>query len=122
MPLLDSHGIIDVDNRMPVLQDSRTLPLTHALFYKDALVFDHLQSRRVSLKSDKTARSVTVDFAEMDYLGVWSAVNDAPFVALEPWGGISSCTDEGEAFTDKRGVRLVPPHGSTAYTFTISIT
>ena len=122
VPLLDSHGIIDVDNRMPVLQDSRTLPLTHALFYKDALVFDHLQSRRVSLKSDKTARSVTVDFAEMDYLGVWSAVNDAPFVALEPWGGISSCTDEGEAFTDKRGVRLVPPHGSTAYTFAISIT
>lgn len=122
VPLLNSDGIIDVNNRLPVLQNSRTLPLTHSLFYKDALIFDQVQSRRVSLKSNKTTRSVTVDFAGMDYLGVWSAINDAPFVALEPWGGISSCTDEGEAFTDKRGVRLVPPHSSTTYRFTIRIT
>lgn len=121
VPLLNEDGIIDVNNRLPVMERSRTLPLTHALFYKDALVFDTLKSRRVSLKSDKTDRCVTVDFDGMDYLGIWSAANDAPFVALEPWGGISSCTDEGEPFTDKRGVRLVPPHGSTAYAFTITV-
>lgn len=121
VPLLNSDGIIEVANRRPVLKNSQTLPLDHALFAQDALVFDHIRSRRVRLKSDKTRRCVTLDFKGMDYLGIWSAANDAPFVALEPWGGISSCTDEGDRFTGKRGVRIVPPQGSTTYTFSITI-
>ncbi|MBS1574038.1 MAG: aldose 1-epimerase family protein, partial [Bacteroidetes bacterium] len=70
----------------PFFNNSTHLPLTKDLFYKDALVFKHLNSDKISLLSDKTPHGLEFDFTGFPYLGIWAAKN-ADFVCIEPWCG-----------------------------------
>ena len=87
----------------------------------DALIFDQLKSRKVSLKHKDQEKGICVSFPDFDYLGVWSSANDGPFVALEPWSGTSTCTDEDDVFEHKRGIKTLQPGEETSLSFTIEI-
>ena len=65
-----------------------------SLFYRDALVFSNLESTCVSLKSRKSGRGVMMEFSDFPMLGIWSAANDGPYVALEPWTGCATAVSE----------------------------
>ena len=91
------------------------------LFYKDALIFDQLKSRTVALKHKESGHGILVTFPDFDYLGVWSSANDGPFVALEPWSGTSTCSDEDDVFEHKRGVRFLEPGEHETLSFVIEI-
>ena len=114
-------GLIDFSNTTRCLSDEKTIALQHSLFYKDALVFDHPQSSKVKLCSRLSGRGVEMNFGGFDYLGVWSAVNDAPFVALEPWTGCATCTDEDNLMIHKRGTKILEPNQSAKYSYSITI-
>lgn len=114
-------GLIDFSDRTPVLRGQSVLPMSHGLFAHDALVFDGLGSDSVSLKSRKTGRGVRLDFAGFPFLGVWSAANDAPFVALEPWTGCATAKDEGDDLFQKRGMTLLEPGKSRSVGFTVTL-
>lgn len=121
-PTIDEKsGLIDVGNRLPLLSNEKVIPLKHSLFYHDALVFDELKSRKVKLYSRLSGKGVEVDFEGFPYFGIWSAANDAPFVCLEPWTGCGTCTDEGDIFEQKRGMRLLSKDESYASKFSVSI-
>lgn len=119
--LLDESGLIHNENRVPVLNNEKTISLKHSLFYKDALIFDELKSRKVSLKHKTLEKGICVTFPDFDYLGVWSSANDGPFVALEPWSGTATCSDEDDVFEHKRGVRTLQPKEEQSLSFTIQI-
>lgn len=114
-------GLLDVSKVTRILDHSKILKMSHDLFRNDALVFDKLKSKRVKLYHSGTGRGVALDFAEFDNLLIWSSANDGPFVALEPWNGLSTCSDEGDIFEEKRGVRTLAPGGSKSYSFQIRI-
>lgn len=114
-------GLIDMTHRTPLLNDSDTIPLEHALFHKDAVILDALQSRSITLRSKKSGRGVRVDFADFPYLILWSSANDGPFVALEPWTGLSTCDDEDDVLEHKRNVQWLEPGQSKSYQFTITV-
>lgn len=118
---LDEDGLINNDDRVVVLSDESVIPVKHSLFYNDALIFDQLKSRKVALKHKETRKGILVTFPDFDYLGVWSSANDGPFVALEPWSGTSTCSDEDDVFEHKRGVRFLEPHASETLSFTIEV-
>ena len=88
---------------------------------EDALIFDQLKSRKASLKHKDQNKGICVTFPDFDYLGVWSSANDGPFVAIEPWSGKSTCTDEDDIFEHKRGIRTLEPEADEALSFTIDI-
>ena len=69
----------------------------------------------------ESGHGILVSFPDFDYLGVWSSANDGPFVALEPWSGTSTCSDEDDVFEHKRGVRFLEAGGSETLSFTIEI-
>lgn len=72
------------------LKDGKILELHHDMFDNDAIVLKHMADT-VTLKSDKTPRSVTVRYPQMHYLGFWHTVRtDAPFVCIEPWVSLAS--------------------------------
>ncbi|HHV13614.1 MAG TPA: aldose 1-epimerase family protein [Clostridiales bacterium] len=100
-------GLIDSSIRTRYLENERILPLKHDLFYRDSLVFDELKSRQVRLKSLKSEHGIELAFPDFDYFVLWSSYNDGPFVALEPWTGLSTCSDEDDIFEHKRGVRIL---------------
>ena len=118
---LDEEGLIHNEDRISMLSDESVIPVKHSLFYKDALIFDQLKSRKVALKHKETGKGILVSFPDFDYLGVWSSANDGPFVALEPWSGTSTCSDEDDVFEHKRGVRFLEPGHSETLSFSIDI-
>lgn len=60
-------------------------------------------------------------FDSFDYLGVWNAAGNAPFVAVEPWTGCATALDEGASFEAKRGMRLLDPGKTDVCAFTIEL-
>lgn len=67
------------------LEDGCLLPLAHSLFDDDAIVLRDM-ARSVTLEAPGGARSVTVTFPDMPYLGIWHMPRtDAPYVCIEPW-------------------------------------
>ena len=118
-PRIDTKtGLLDFSDRLPLLDDSDTLALTHALFSVDTLVFEDVPGRTVTLLSD-VGHGVEVSFDSFPYLGVWSAAHDAPFVALEPWTGCATATDEDDVFEHKRGMSSLAPGETASHAFTI---
>lgn len=121
-PLIDPvTRLVDVERRTPLLRNEASFRLDRGLFRTDALVFDRLRSRSVKLYSPRSGLGVRMDFADFDYLLVWSGANGGPFVALEPWSGLPTCTDEDDVFEHKRGVCPLPPGGTKKYSFTVTL-
>ena len=48
-------------------------------------------------------------FKEFSNLIVWSTLNKGPFIALEPWSGLSTSLEEGDRLEDKKDVRILKP-------------
>ncbi|MGB8451048.1 MAG: aldose 1-epimerase family protein [Anaerocolumna sp.] len=118
---IPATGLVNMDNRLAVLNNESVLPLKHSYFDVDALIFDQLKSRSAKLTNPATGKGIKVDFADFDYFILWSSPNHGPFVALEPWTGISTCNDESDVFEEKRGVKILPPNQSAELAFNITI-
>ena len=102
-------GLLDTNNRKPLSLPHGQLPLSHDLFAIDAIVFDRLRSRRVSLLSKKDSHGVRLDFHDFPHLLAWSSANRGPFIALEPWSGLSTTLSENNQFENKANLRRIPP-------------
>lgn len=115
-----STGLIDVENRVENPMDGRDLPLTHELFDFAETIFDVLSSRVVELVKKDEEKGVRVSFPDMPYLIVWSKP-EGDFVAIEPWGGLSTCSDEDDVFENKRGCLVAKPGETVVRSFTIEV-
>jgi len=119
-PALDiPTNILDWQHPWQVLADTDRLALTHRTFNVDTIVFRDVPGSVATLANRETGHGVELSFAGFDYLGVWSAAGDAPFVAVEPWCGCSSGLDERGPFEEKRGMTLLEPGGTFCRSFTI---
>lgn len=96
------------DAPLPLAQ-GRKLPLRHSLFDRDA-IFLRNAARKITLRSELDDHSVTVDFPEFPFVGIWhSPKSDAPFVCVEPWTSLPSRQDVVEALEEKSDmIRLTP--------------
>lgn len=122
VPKIDMNtGLIDINNREPLMNGEKILNLRHNLFYKDALIMHNILSRKVSLLSKKTGKGLDFEFPDFPVLQIWSSANDGPFVALEPWMGIATCSDEDDVFEHKRFVQFAEPCESKEYTHIINL-
>ena len=97
-----SNGLINTTTRS-LIENSNSLPLTNTLFDNDALILKDLKSKKVSLKSNKSTVSVTLEYPDFNYLGVW-AKPGGQFVCIEPWLGISDSNTTDKDFTKKEGI------------------
>jgi len=102
-----------------VLKDGNVLPLYHKYFEIDALVFKGVKSQSCTLRNRVDGREVRIDFPGNPYLLLWQA-HGAPYICIEPWGGIPSYNDEEQDLAKKEGITRLPA-GET-FTRTHSIT
>lgn len=78
------------------LKDGNKLPLQHDLFAVDGVFLSRVGSS-VTLRSAAGMHSVTLEYPDMPYLGIWHAVkSDAPYVCIEPWCGLPGYDGEME--------------------------
>lgn len=114
-------GLVDVSKLYDVMKGRNVLKMSHDLFEEnDALIFPNCKSKSVTLIG-KNRKGIRVDFQDMNNLLIWSAVGNAPFVALEPWTGISNCSDEDDVFENKRGMIVLEPDETISLKFKITM-
>ncbi len=112
-----STGLIDVEHRSPAPQDGLELALSHQLFDFAETIYDRLASRKVELKGP-SGHGVRVEFPDFNYLIVWGKPK-GDFVAIEPWGGLSTCSDEDDVLEHKRGCVIAAPGQTIERGFTV---
>ncbi len=100
--------------------EGRVLPLSDAVFARDAVILQAPSSREVRYEAPGTgAPAITVAWEGFTTLGIWS--KPADFVCIEPWSGYASPQDfEGE-FTDKPGIALIPPGEALACNMRVTL-
>jgi galactose mutarotase-like enzyme len=106
--LLSPEGFFSGETK-PVKLDGKNLQLTRELFLNDALVFKHLKSRQVTIRSHKHNESISVQFPHFNYLGIW-AKTGSDFVCIEPWLGHADIAGHPVEFKKKEGVQKLE-HG-----------
>jgi galactose mutarotase-like enzyme len=114
-------GLIDMETRTSLSWDKRSLTLKHELFEHDAIVFDRIKSRKVTLSHKDKKQGVEFSFEDFPYLMLWSTANHGPFIAIEPWTGLSTCSDEDDVFEHKRNVTILKPGEEKQLEYKISI-
>lgn len=102
---LSANGLIDT-TPVPFFQNAERLPLKRELFYEDALVFKDIQSRSITLQSDRSPHGLIFYFEGFPYLGIWNK-KDADFLCLEPWCGIADSTAADGDITVKEGINVL---------------
>lgn len=118
----DHHtGLVNVYENFDEMHGGDTLSLVHELFEeKDALIFENCEAKSATLIG-KSGKGVKIEFQDMNNLLIWSAVGNAPFVALEPWTGLASCNDEDGLFEHKRGMTVLEKDETASFKFKITM-
>lgn len=93
---------------IPFLHNTDSIALQKSLFYKDALIFKQLKSKKICLAAEKDSRNIEVSFEQFPFLGIWSKT-DADFVCIEPWQGITDGQDASGLLEDKEGICSLAP-------------
>ena len=105
---------------IPFLQNSNQIKLTKDLFYKDALVFKHLQSNQLKLISNKSQHGIKMQFDGFPFFGIWSA-KDADFICLEPWCGVADSENNTGEITQKEGINILKSNETFSRTWSIEL-
>lgn len=121
----DVHtGLVDVSKRFAVCnsgdENSTVIEMRHDLFVDDAMVFENIEPKAAEL-TGKNGRGVRIEYQDFANLLIWSSANGGPFVALEPWTGISNCSDEDEIFENKRGMTVLEPSAQASFKFKVTL-
>jgi galactose mutarotase-like enzyme len=107
---ISKEGLIE-QHPQPLFLHTRELPLTKDLFQKDAVVFKHLASQAVTIRSGKTPHGLTFYFPNFPYLGLWAAPG-ADFLCIEPWCGIADSVNTNQQLESKEGIIPLAAHGN----------
>ncbi|WP_302152695.1 aldose 1-epimerase family protein [uncultured Enorma sp.] len=120
-PKIAECGLLTYDTAALAVDHSDAMPLTHELFADDAVMLTDVPGGTLTLRSRVSGHGVRIDFADFKYIGIWSALGDAPFVALEPWTGHATLTSEDDVFEHKRDITLLEPGAVDERSFTVSL-
>lgn len=81
--------VTDAVEEFKLAADGR-LALRHSLFDRDALILQNAGSE-ITLASDKSPHSVSVQFAGFPYLGLWHCPRtEAGYICIKPWCSLPS--------------------------------
>ncbi|MHB1316173.1 MAG: aldose 1-epimerase family protein [Christensenellales bacterium] len=117
---LDSANCMVPDKSEIAVRNSNILPLRYELFKDGALVFKHVKSTKVALRSKKTDKSVVLITEGFPYLGVWQP-KGAPFVCIEPFHGAAEPQGYSGEFCDKEKMITLQKGKTHACGYTIEI-
>ncbi len=111
-----------LSNKKQLIAENTTeLPLTYDLFKNDALIFEHMNTNEISIRSHKHNKFVKVEFDGFPFVGVWTPGNNAPFLCIEPWYGIADEVNPAKDFKDKKGIQSLQANETFTCRYSITI-
>ncbi|MBL8518622.1 MAG: aldose 1-epimerase family protein [Betaproteobacteria bacterium] len=84
-------------------ENDRDIPLSAALFERDALIFRGVRSRRIELIHDTRGPRLDFDTGGAPTLALW-AKPGAPYVCFEPWWGLDDTSETNVELAAKPGL------------------
>lgn len=104
------------------LNGEKRLMLNHKMFDNDAVFFDELKSRSVTMASVKTGYGVRMDFEDFETIAFWTPYKiESPFLCLEPWNGCDVWDDEDDEFAHKRHIQSAEPGETKSYQIKVTM-
>ncbi|WP_102338043.1 aldose 1-epimerase family protein [Collinsella provencensis] len=120
-PKISVDGIMSYADPFHVLQNADALSVSRDLFVFDTVVFRDVPGARIELVGKKSGHGVRVDFPDFDFVGIWSAAPDAPFVAVEPWTGHAALDVEDDVFEHRDNITILAPGEVDERSFEITL-
>ena len=119
VPKIDEAGMHDFSHMTELFSSADRMRLSHEKIAELlTIVMLEVPGRSVRMEGP-SGHGVEVGFDGFDFLGVWTASEDAPFLAIEPWIGCATAYDESDVFEEKRGTVMLEPGASFERTFTM---
>jgi galactose mutarotase-like enzyme len=114
--------LVEQNRRRDFLSNSNILNLNHLMFDDDALIFDTLLSRKVSLLNKVRRQGIEIAYPGFEMLGIWTpSRKSAPFLCIEPWNGTATYTDEDDDLRHKRGIQSLMSRETRQYEVFLNI-
>ena len=85
------------------MKNEKIIKLSGTIFDNDAIIFENLNSAKVTLKCSKNTRELSIDYSKFPFVAFWSKPK-APFVYIEPWFGISDFANCTGKLEEKKGI------------------
>ena len=92
-----------------VIKNKKILEIKKNSFENDAIVFTDMKSKSVILKEDKK-KILKFNFEDFKYLGIWSAIGEAPYVCFEPWYNTPDYVNSSKGFSEKKDIIQLKPN------------
>lgn len=105
-------GLIAPDPR-PTPVDGQTLQPDYALFEEDAVIWDDLNSRRLTWGVPGQTQ-LDIQFPDTPWLGIWQ-IPGARYLCIEPWAGMADPAGYDGDFTDKPGMMKLAPGAARSF-------
>ncbi len=103
------------------LEKGKILRLKHNLFDNDAIVLQDM-CKKITLKSVSSDKSVTLEYPDMNYLGLWHKPDsDAPYICIEPWYSVPAYDGEVDDLSSKRDMVRLESGRQYQNAFTITV-
>lgn len=104
------------------LENDKIIRLRHNLFDNDAIILSLMDSKKLTIKKDGGSKSVTVDFPDFSYLGIWhKPMTDAPYVCIEPWNGLPSNIKDNEELVKKTAILKLKPDETYSAGYSVTV-
>ncbi|MDD3252137.1 MAG: aldose 1-epimerase family protein [Lachnospiraceae bacterium] len=98
------------------LEHTSVLPLSYDLFDQDAVYFEQILSRRVSLIHKESRKGIEVSYPDFESVAFWTMSDKkAPFLCIEPWNGSAIRSDEDDEFAHKHQLQRLGAWESKVY-------
>lgn len=88
----------------PVLTTPTTVRLHAAIFDDDAIVFQNLNSRQLTLKQNNGPFQIQLNYEGFPYMGIWTQKGNEQFICLEPWCGHADPIEGHKDISEKQGI------------------
>ena len=99
---LNDKGLVYNHEDLKIIDNK--IALNEELFKNDALVFEDLNIKTLTLKNSINENYIKLNFENFPYLGIWSKPTGAPFICIEPWFGVADDENSNQNFEDKKGI------------------
>ena len=100
------YGNLIGKDTIPVIENTKVLPLDYKYFAVDALVFKDVKSDECSLVNRKTGRGIKLEYPGFPFMLLWTKPN-APYICIEPWFGIPGSLDDDCIIEHKEGIQCI---------------
>ncbi|MBB6124255.1 aldose 1-epimerase family protein [Sphingobium subterraneum] len=111
-------GLIAPDAEATPVEGDTFIP-THALFERDAVIWDQLTSRSLLWGVPGEPR-LRIDFPDTPTLGLWQKPG-ANYLCIEPWAGMADPAGFTGDFTQKPGIITLAPGASRRFRMNVTL-